>query len=127
MRYTLTGKVLDYASAPCTTPDPTATFVNATGYGENTSGGHAVLTLADATPTYAWTSPGTVSAPIGQTTPFSATLVNDSALAVYVYRFDARATGVGVGFDAGPCTDVYLQPGEACVVTVNVTVGGETL
>jgi len=128
VRYTLTGQIFDYSRVACSIQDGTASFTSSPGYGESTSAGHAILTLPDETPTYTWKGAEHVEATIGQTTSFQASLINNSSVPLYIYGVDAHAVGynISVSFDATSCTDIYMQPGESCPVTVNIYVGGET-
>ena len=127
VRYTLSGRLVDVIHLACSPQDTSAIYTNDAGYREYTSAAHAFLTLPDVLPTYSWQDAGEVSAPLGAVTPFSATLVNDSAVPLYVYSFSAHANGsaIYVEFDSTPCTDVTLQPGEACVVPMTVAVSEE--
>jgi hypothetical protein len=124
-RYTLTGKLRDYAPVACSAPDPALVFTTDAGYTEATVAGKGVLTLPDQTPTASWTGAGTVLATVGELTTFSAAIVNNSAVPLHVYSIGASGTwfsDVSTG-----CTELDLQPGAACPFTVDVFPGGDEL
>ncbi|HVP29358.1 MAG TPA: hypothetical protein VMW35_09385 [Myxococcota bacterium] len=124
-RYTLAGALRDVTPVACSAPDATLVFTTPTGYSEATVGGTGVLTLPDVTPTASFTGPGAVQATVGELTTFSAALANDSAVPLHVYGIAASGTGLsGISAD---CTEVDLQPGEACPFTVDVYPGSEEL
>ncbi|HTO53068.1 MAG TPA: hypothetical protein VMR50_06745 [Myxococcota bacterium] len=120
-RYTLTGELRDHASVPCTGADPSAVFTTDTGYSEATVSGRAVLTLPDVTPTASWSGPGSVSAPVGELTTFSAAIVNDGSVPLHVYS--VSGSGTWLSSVSADCTEVDLAPGDACAFTVDVYPG----
>lgn len=124
-RYTLTGILRDVTPVACSAPDPSLVFANADGYSVATVAGKGVLTLPDVTPTASWTGAGTVQAPVGALTTFSAAIVNDSAVPLHVYGI--AAAGSWFSAISADCTEVDLLPGEACPFTVDVYPGSDEL
>ena len=124
-RYTLTGKLHDYTPVACSAPDPALVFTTDTGYSEATVAGRGVLTLPDVTPTASWTGAGTVVATVGELTTFSAAIVNDSAVPLHVYG--VGASGTWFSAISTDCTEVDLEPGAACPLTVDVYPGNDEL
>jgi hypothetical protein len=124
-RYTLTGELRDYAPVACTGADPTLVFTTDTGYSEASAAGRAVLTLPDVTPTASFTGPGTVQAPVGELTTFSAAIVNDSSVPLHVYS--VSGSGGWLSAVSADCTEVDLAPGDACPFTVSVFPGSDEL
>ncbi|MFI5317835.1 MAG: hypothetical protein ACHQ6T_19210 [Myxococcota bacterium] len=124
-RYTLTGELRDHAPVACSAPDPSLVFTTDTGYSEATAAGRGVLTLPDVTPTASWTGAGTVRAPVGELTTFSAAIVNDSAVPLHVYS--VSGSGGWLSAVSTDCTEVDLAPGDACPFTVDVFPGSDEL
>ena len=124
-QYTLTGKLHGYARVTCSAPDPALVYTIDSGYSESTDEGKGVLTLPDATPTASWTGAGSVQAMVGRRTTFSAAIVNDSAVPLHVYGLDASGpwfTGIST-----ECTEVDLQPTDACSFSIDVYPGSDEL
>jgi hypothetical protein len=105
--------------------DPSAVFTTDTGYSEATVSGRAVLTLPDVTPTESWTGPGSVQAPVGELTTFSAAIVNDSSVPLHVYS--VSGSGTWLSSVSADCTEVDLAPGDSCSFTVGVYPGSGEL
>jgi hypothetical protein len=120
-RYTLTGELRDYAPVACIGADSSLTFTTDTGYSESTVSSLAVLTLPDITPTASFTGPSSVTAPVGELTTFTVSIVNDGSVPLHVYS--VSGSGGWLSSVSADCSEVDLAPGDACPFSVSVYPG----